>query len=61
MFDKLLDFILNLYHELLPFQVINMWEEGVVMRLGKFKKVVKAGLVFKIPLADKIWCSFLGI
>lgn len=55
MFDKLIEFIIHFISDILPFQVINSWEEGVYLRFGKFIKVVKPGLVFKIPFVDKIW------
>lgn len=55
MFDKLLEFITNLGHEILPFTIINQWEKGVHLRVGKFKKIVSPGLKFKIPFFDRIW------
>ena len=55
MFDKLLEFITNLGHEILPFTIVNQWEQGVYLRVGKFKKIVKPGIEFKIPFFDKIW------
>lgn len=55
MFDKLLEFITNLGHEILPFTIVNQWEQGVYLRVGKFRKIVKPGIEFKIPFFDKIW------
>jgi regulator of protease activity HflC (stomatin/prohibitin superfamily) len=55
MFDKLIEFIIHFIGDILPFTVVNQWEMGVYLRLGKFKKVVNAGLILKIPFADKVW------
>ena len=55
MFDKLLEFITNLGHEILPFTIVNQWEKGVYLRVGKFKKIVNPGIELKIPFFDKIW------
>ena len=55
MFEKLLDFLLNFVHDLLPISYVNQWEEALLLRFGKFKKVYGPGLVFKIPFADKLW------
>jgi regulator of protease activity HflC (stomatin/prohibitin superfamily) len=55
MFDKLIDFLIHFISDVLPFHVVNSWEKGVYLRFGKFIKVVDAGLIFKIPFADKIW------
>lgn len=55
MFDKLIDFLINLGQDTLPFSIVNEWEEGVHLRFGKFQRVVGPGLKFKIPFFDKIW------
>lgn len=54
MFDKLLDFIIHFIGDVLPFTVVNQWERGVYLRLGKFQRTVTSGIVFKIPFVDKI-------
>jgi regulator of protease activity HflC (stomatin/prohibitin superfamily) len=54
MFDKLLEFLLNIIEDVLPFSIVNQWEEGVYLRFGKFKKIVKPGLNLKIPFIDKV-------
>jgi regulator of protease activity HflC (stomatin/prohibitin superfamily) len=57
MFDKLLDFLVNLGQDILPFSIVNQWERAVYLRFGKFEKVVEPGIIFKIPFFDKIWTT----
>jgi len=54
MFDKLIDLIVTFIHDILPYKIVNEWEEGVHLRVGKFLKVVKPGLRFKTPFFDQI-------
>ena len=54
MLDKLIDFLLQFLEQLLPFKVINQTDEGVRLRFGKFKNVLKPGIHFKIPFGDEI-------
>ena len=55
MIDKLIDFLIHIISDVLPFSIVNQWEKGVFLRFGKFIKVVNAGLIFKIPFIDKVW------
>lgn len=55
MFDKLIDFIISLGQDILPFTIVNQWEKGVHLRFGKYTKIVEPGIAFKIPFFDKIW------
>jgi regulator of protease activity HflC (stomatin/prohibitin superfamily) len=57
MFDKLIDVIIHFIADILPFGVVNQWEGGVYLRFGKYRKVVKPGIIFKIPFMDKIWTT----
>lgn len=50
MFDRIFDLIEGMWEWLMPFCVIDQYEEGVVLRLGKFHHVVKPGLRWLIPL-----------
>jgi regulator of protease activity HflC (stomatin/prohibitin superfamily) len=52
--DRLIDFILTFFDQLLPFTVINQTDKGVRLRFGKFKEVLDPGLHFKISFADEI-------
>ena len=58
MFDKLIDFLLNLKDELIPIRIINEWEKGIQMRGGKFLRVVEPGIRFKFPFIDHIWTAY---
>jgi regulator of protease activity HflC (stomatin/prohibitin superfamily) len=55
MFDKLIDFVLNLKDEVIPVKIVNEWEGGIHMRAGKFLKSTQPGLNFKIPFIDQFW------
>jgi regulator of protease activity HflC (stomatin/prohibitin superfamily) len=55
MFDKLITLIQQFIKELLPTFIIDEWEEGIVLRNGKYIKTVKAGIYLKIPFFDSIW------
>lgn len=54
MFDKLIDLIVTFIHDILPFKIVDQWEEGVHLRFGKFLRVVKPGLKWKISFFDQI-------
>jgi regulator of protease activity HflC (stomatin/prohibitin superfamily) len=50
----LVQFLLSFWANLLPFHIVNEFEHGVILRFGKFKKTVEAGLVWKIPFFDNV-------
>lgn len=54
MIERLIDILTNWASSLAPFVIVNPYEEGVLNRAGKFKKVVSPGIHFKIPLIDEI-------
>ncbi len=54
MFEKLIDIITNWASLLSPFVIVNPYEEGVLNRAGKFKKIVSPGIHFKIPIIDEV-------
>ena len=54
MFDKLIELIINWITEIIPFVIIYSYEEAVLLRLGKFKKTLGAGIHFKIPFFDNV-------
>lgn len=54
MFDKLIDFLLNFLYDILPVFFVKQYDNGVVLRAGKFHRVVTPGPVFKIPFIDKV-------
>lgn len=57
MFDKFIDLCVTFIHDILPFKIVDQWEGGVHLRVGKFYKVVYPGLNWKIPFFDKIWVT----
>ena len=54
MFDRLLDLIVSLWDDLMPFTVIEHYNRGVRLRFGKPKGLLEPGFHFKIPFADQI-------
>lgn len=54
MFDKLIEFLLNIIEDILPIFFVKQYNNGILLRVGKFKRVVKPGIVYKIPFFDKI-------
>lgn len=54
MFDKLVELLTNWWLELKPLVIIRDYEEAVLLRFGNFKKVLKPGLHFKIPMFDEV-------
>jgi len=54
MFDKLIDLVDTFINDILPWKIVDQWEEGVHLRTGKFKRVVRPGLNFKVPFFDQI-------
>ena len=54
MFDRLLDLIVSLWDDLMPFTVIEHYNRGVRLRFGKPKGLLEPGFHLKIPFADQI-------
>ncbi len=54
MFDKLIDLIVTFIHDILPWKIVDQWEQGVHLRTGKFVRIVNPGLNWKIPFFDQI-------
>lgn len=52
MFDKLIEFLLGIITDILPFFVVTEYNKAVVFRAGKFHKVADAGFHWKIPFFD---------
>lgn len=59
MLDKLIDFILTFIKDILPFFIIKQWERGIILRWGKFLKVVNPGFIWKVPFADSLYESII--
>jgi len=54
MFDKLVALIERFGYQLMPWVIIEEWNEGVQLRYGKFIKVLYPGMHFKIPFFDSV-------
>ena len=54
MLDKLFEFLSQWISDLLPVVIVPSYEEGVLLRFGKFKKVLHPGVHFKIPFGDEV-------
>lgn len=57
MFDRLLDFLQSIWDALLPWVVLQPYEAGVLIRLGKFKRTLgPGGFHWVLPLRiDTMW------
>jgi regulator of protease activity HflC (stomatin/prohibitin superfamily) len=53
MFDKLIDILTVIWRRLLPFVVIDEFEAGVVLRLGRFHRELEPGFHWLIPFAEE--------
>lgn len=49
MFDRIFDFLEKVWEWLIPWVVIDAYEEGIILQLGIFRRVIKPGLRFMLP------------
>lgn len=54
MFDKLIDVLIEWCNHILPFVIIRDYEQAVLLRFGKFNRVLLPGIHFKIPFFDEV-------
>jgi len=54
MFDKLIELISHWWAQLIPFSIVRDYEEAVLLRFGKFNKLLKPGIHFKLPFFDEV-------
>ena len=54
MFDKLIEVMSNWWSYLTPAVIVPIYEEGVLLRAGKFLKMLPPGLHFKLPIFDEV-------
>ena len=52
MIEALKDMLLHLWDEIKPAYVVNEYEGGVLLRLGKYVRTDEPGLHWKIPFVD---------
>lgn len=55
MFDKLLEQLVKLGKDILPFVIVEQWNEAIVLRFGKYHRLIKPGIHLKIPFFDSVW------
>lgn len=49
MFDRLFDFIADVWEWVIFWTVVDSYEQGVILRFGKFKRIINPGLRFMLP------------
>lgn len=54
MFDRLIELISGWWGQILPITIVPHYQEAVLLRMGKFKAVLKPGLHWKIPFFDEV-------
>lgn len=54
MFDKLVELLSTWIKEILPLTIVPSYEEGVMLRAGRYYSTLKPGVHFKIPFFDEI-------
>jgi regulator of protease activity HflC (stomatin/prohibitin superfamily) len=55
MFDRIIDLLMIVWDQILPFEIVDHYNRGVRLRLGKHKGgVLGAGFHWKIPFFDSI-------
>lgn len=54
MFDKILEFFITFFDYLKMWWVIEQYNQGVVLRFGKYHRVVGPGFHWKLPFADYV-------
>lgn len=54
MFDKILDWLDRGWTWVKPFNVIDAFEKGAVLRLGKFNRALEPGLHWKWPMIEQV-------
>ena len=54
MLEKLIELLSNWWSQISPVVIVPIYEEAVLLRVGKFLKILKPGLHFKIPLFDEV-------
>lgn len=54
MLDKLLEFLIRFYRDLVPFVIVEQWNSAVQLRLGKWVRNLSVGIWAKVPFFDSI-------
>lgn len=54
MFDKLIDFLIDMVDKVMPVVIVNQYDKGVLLRRGLFVRVMDGGIHFKVPFIDEV-------
>ncbi len=55
MLDRLLDFLISFWHEMVPVTIVLPYNGGVQLRMGKVHRVLEGGgWYWKVPFADEV-------
>lgn len=54
MFDKLIEILIRFWKDLMPYVIVEEWNEAIHLRFGKYIRNVPSGIHFKIPLIDDV-------
>lgn len=52
MFDKLIEWVLGFWDSIVPWEIVDTYEGGVILRFGKFSRTIAPGFNWKIPFAE---------
>lgn len=55
MFDKLIDWLISIWGQLIPFAIVNQQNKALRLRFGKYNKILEPGIHFKIPFFDEVF------
>lgn len=53
MLERLIEILGHVWEHLLPFEVVNAYEGGVILRFGKYRRTIGPGINWKWPLAER--------
>lgn len=51
---QILEFIKEIWNNLLPFFIVVEYEDAIILRFGKYHRTYKAGIHWKIPFIDQV-------
>lgn len=61
MLEKLIDFVISVIDDIKPWVIIREYQQGLVLRMGTFHKVLEKGIWWKIPFADEVTEHFIAV
>lgn len=61
MFDKIVEILNSWWNHILPVTIVSHYQEAVLLRMGKFKTVLKPGMHFKIPFFDEVLDQYVVV